>query len=281
MKEITFNHRKSSVIGMGTWRIGEGDLLKSQREMEIIRYGLNHGVNVIDTAEMYGDGKSEALIGKAIKGFDRDKFQIISKFYPNHATPKLIKQSLENSLKRLQTDYLDSYLLHWRGNTPLAETVQGLEEVKKEGLIKSWGVSNFNLADLKELAEVPDGQNCQINEDLYNLTSRGVEYSILPYQKEHQMDFVGYSPFGSDKNEFLSLKDDVGQVAAQKHISIFELLLAWVIRNNNVLSIPKTSDIAHFQSNLHATEIEFSKDELELLDKIYPKPTKETTLDII
>jgi diketogulonate reductase-like aldo/keto reductase len=281
LKEITFNHRKSSTIGMGTWRVGDGDLLKTQREIEIIRYGLRNGVNVIDTAEMYGEGKAETTVGKAIKNFNRDDFQLISKFYPWHATPELIKDSLEKSLKRLNTDYLDVYLLHWRGDTPLAETVQGLEEVKKAGLIRSWGVSNFNTDDLKELASVPDGQNCQVNEDLYNLTSRGVEYSVLPYQKEHNMDFVGYSPFGSDGNEYLSLKPEVGEVAAQKHISIFELLLAWTVRNNDVLTIPKTSSTDHFASNLHAIDIDFTSDELELLDKIYPVPTKEEPLDTI
>ncbi len=281
MKEITFNHRKSSIIGMGTWRLGEGDLLETQKEIAILKYGLHHGVNVIDTAEMYGEGKAERAVGTAIKGFDRDSFQIISKFYPYHATPELIKDSLEKSLKRLQTDYLDVYLLHWRGNTPLAETVQGLEAVKKAGLIKSWGVSNFNTDDLKELAAVPDGENCQVNEDLYNLTSRGVEYSVLPYQKEHGIDFVGYSPFGSDNNEFLKLKNELGDVAAQKHISIFELLLAWCVRNNDVLTIPKTSSTDHFVSNLKAIDIDFTPDELELIDKIYPKPTKEEPLDTI
>lgn len=281
MKEITFNNRKSSAIGMGTWRVGEGDLLRTQKEISIIQYGLKHGVNVIDTAEMYGNGKAESAVGRAIKNIDRDSFQLISKFYPYHATPELIKDSLTKSLKRLNTDYLDVYLLHWRGDTPLAETVQGLEAVKKEGLIKSWGVSNFNTNDLKELAAVPDGENCQVNEDLYNLTSRGVEYSILPYQKEHGIDFVGYSPFGSDKNEYLTLKDEVGEVAAQKHISIFELLLAWTIRNQDVLSIPKTSSIDHFMTNLHAVDIEFTADELELLDKIYPAPTSENNLDTI
>ncbi|AKP68458.1 aldo/keto reductase [Companilactobacillus ginsenosidimutans] len=266
---------------MGTWRVGEGDLLRTQKEVEILKYGLQNGINVIDTAEMYGEGKAETVVGRAIKNFDRDSFQLISKFYPYHATPKLIKDSLEKSLKRLNTDYLDVYLLHWRGDTPLAETVQGLEAVKKEGLIKSWGVSNFSTSDLEELASVPDGENCQVNQDLYNLTSRGVEYSILPYQKKHNIDFMGYSPFGSDGNEYLNLKDEVGEVAAQKHISIFELLLAWVIRNNNVLSIPKTSSVDHFAMNLHAADIEFTPDELELLDKIYPKPTEETPLDTI
>lgn len=281
MKTITFNHRESSIIGMGTWRYGEGDLLKTQREIEILKQGLNHGINVIDTAEMYGNGKAEKVVGQAIQNFDRDKFQIISKFYPYHATPELIKESLEKSLKRLNTDYLDVYLLHWRGQTPLAETVEGLEAVKKAGLIKSWGVSNFSTDDMKELASVPNGENCQVNEDLYNLTSRGVEYSLLPYQKERNIDFIGYSPFGSDNNAFLNLKGEVGEVAASKGVSIFQLLLAWCIRSGNVLSIPKASSIEHFAANLEAADITFTNDEIEALDKIYPAPTHETPLESI
>ncbi|MQS89978.1 aldo/keto reductase [Lactobacillus salsicarnum] len=281
LKQITFHNQKTTPIGMGTWRVGEGNAETTKQEIESIHYGLNHGINVIDTAEMYGEGLAETLVGKATQSFDRSDFQIISKFYPYHATPKLIKASLEKSLNRLQTDYLDLYLLHWRGETPLAETVAGLEDVKKAGYIKDWGVSNFDLSDLNELASVPDGLNCVVNENLYNLTSRGVEYSILPWQKKHYMDFIGYSPFGSDKNEFLKLKPEIKDIAAQKHVTVFQLLLAWAIRNNDVLSIPKTSSLSHFEDNLKALEIEFTPDELDLLDSYYPKPTHETPLDVI
>ena len=145
---------------------------------------------------MYGEGLSETLISKVIKDYPREKFQLVSKFYPYHATEKLIETSLKKSLQRLQTDYLDLYLLHWRGDTPLIETVTGLEKMVQAGLIKNWGVSNFDLNDLKELSQLKNGTNCRVNEDLYNIGSRGIEYDILPWQKQHQMSFIGYSPFG-------------------------------------------------------------------------------------
>lgn len=272
MKSITFNHQTTSAIGIGTWHIGEGDQQRTLSETNAIKYGLDHGINVIDTAEMYGEGLSETLIGNVIQNYRRDSFQLISKFYPYHATPQLIEASLKKSLKRLQTDYLDLYLLHWRGNTPLNETVFGLEQMVQQGLIKNWGVSNFDFNDLQELMSLPDGKNCRVNEDLYNIGSRGVEYSILPWQKQHQMSFVGYSPFGSDDSEYLTIKPILKEMAQQKHITVYQLLLAWVLRNHDLLSIPKTASVEHMQSNLAATEINFTADELELLNQSYPKP---------
>ncbi|MQS74858.1 aldo/keto reductase [Companilactobacillus halodurans] len=281
MKSITFNQQKTSAIGIGTWHIGEGDANKTESEIKALQYGLDNGINLIDTAEMYGEGLSETLIGNAIKDYDRSKFQLISKFYPYHATEKLIEKSLKASLKRLQTDYLDLYLLHWRGQTPLAETVNGLEKMVKAGLIKNWGVSNFDLNDLKELDSISHGSNCRINEDLYNISSRSIEYSILPWQKEHQMSFVGYSPFGSDGGQYLKIKPVIKEMAQQKHITVHQLLLAWVLRNHDVLSIPKTSSVEHMKSNLFAVDVEFSQSELDLLDESYPKPNENSQLEII
>ncbi|APX72243.1 aldo/keto reductase [Companilactobacillus allii] len=280
MRQIQFNDQPTSIIGMGTWRIGE-DPSKGSAEIQTIQYGLNHGITLIDTAEMYGEGAAETLVGEAIKDFDRQKFQLVSKFYPYHATPKLIKNSLEHSLKRLQTDYLDLYLLHWRGETPLAETISGLVDMKKAGYIKDFGVSNFDINDLKELYSVPNGDQCKVNQNLYNIGSRGIEYSILPWQKEHDISFMGYSPFGSDKNAYLHPQEIITDMANQKHITIFQLLLAWVIRNNDLLSIAKTSSLEHLKDNLGSIDVRFTDDELELLDKYYPAPTKETPLDVI
>ncbi|KRK63366.1 hypothetical protein C5L30_001029 [Companilactobacillus farciminis] len=281
MKSITFNHQNTSAIGMGTWHIGEGNQARTESEMAALRFGLDHGINVIDTAEMYGEGKSETLIGNVIKDYSRSDFQLISKFYPFHATPKLIEQSLKASLKRLQTDYLDLYLLHWRGQTPLAETVEGLENMVQAGLIKNWGVSNFDIEDLKELNALPNGKNCRINEDLYNIGSRGIEYSILPWQKEHNMSFIAYSPFGSDGSEYLKIAPVIQEMAQQKHITAYQLLLAWVIRNHDLLSIPKSSSVEHMKQNIEAVDVSFSADELELLDKTYPAPKNEKPLDTI
>ena len=167
--EKSFQESNLSGLGMGTWGIGE-DASKKKDELAALRYGLDHGIKVIDTAEMYGEGKSEKLIGEAIRGYDRSKIFLISKFYPYHASPELERQSLEKSLKRLGTDYLDLYLLHWRGDKRLSETVRGLKELEKEGLIRHWGVSNFDVADLEELFSVPGGKDCLANEDLYNLS---------------------------------------------------------------------------------------------------------------
>lgn len=281
MKYLTFNHQNTSTIGIGTWHIGEGNHEKTNAEIQAMRYGLDHGINIIDTAEMYGEGLSERLVGQIIKNYHRQDLQLISKFYPFHATPKLIEESLKASLKRLQTDYLDLYLLHWRGNTPLAQTVFGLEKMVQAGLIKNWGVSNFDLSDLKELSEITNGNNCRVNEDLYNIGSSGIEYSILPWQKSHHMSFIGYSPFGSDGSEYLKIDPILIKMSQQKHITVHQLLLAWVIRNHDILSIPKTSSIEHMKANLEALEINFTSDELDLLDQIYPAPKHEIQLDTI
>ncbi|WP_334352444.1 aldo/keto reductase [Companilactobacillus sp. HBUAS56257] len=281
MKNILFNQQQTSAIGIGTWHLGEGNATENNRQMEAIKYGLDHGINLIDTAEMYGEGLSETLIGKTIKDYPRDKFQLVSKFYPYHATEKLIETSLKKSLQRLQTDYLDLYLLHWRGDTPLSETVTGLEKMVQAGLIKNWGVSNFDLADLKELSQLEHGTNCRVNEDLYNIGSRGIEYDILPWQKQHQMSFIGYSPFGSDGGAYLNIKPVLKEMAQSKNITIHQLLLAWVIRNHDLLSIPKTSSVEHMKSNLDAIDISFTPDELELLDQNYPKPNQKTSLETI
>ncbi|TGD25411.1 aldo/keto reductase [Companilactobacillus suantsaicola] len=281
MKNIRFNQQQTSAIGIGTWHIGEGTPNESQHQMDAIRYGLDHGINLIDTAEMYGEGLSETLVGKVIKDYPREKFQLVSKFYPYHATEKLIETSLKKSLQRLQTDYLDLYLLHWRGDTPLIETVTGLEKMVQAGLIKNWGVSNFDLNDLKELSQLKNGTNCRVNEDLYNIGSRGIEYDILPWQKQHQMSFIGYSPFGSDGGAYLNIKPILKEMAQAKHITVHQLLLAWVIRNHDLLSIPKTSSVEHMKSNLEAVDVSFTADELELLDQNYPKPNQATSLETI
>jgi len=281
LNNIIFNQQETSEIGIGTWHIGEGNSQRTTAEMNAIKYGLDNGINVIDTAEMYGEGLSESLIGNVIKDYNRDNFQLISKFYPFHATPKLIESSLKASLKRLQTNYLDLYLLHWRGDTPLEETIFGLEAMVKNGLIKNWGVSNFDINDLKELNSLKDGSNCRINEDLYNIGSRSIEYSILPWQKKHNMSFIGYSPFGSDGGEYLKIKPILNELAQQKHITVHQLLLAWVLRNHDILSIPKTSSIAHMQSNIEAVDVTFTNDELELINKSYPQPTANSTLETI
>ncbi|CCI82433.1 aldo/keto reductase [Lactobacillus hominis] len=267
-------------IGMGTWAMGE-DKSKRKDEIASLRYGLDNGLKVIDTAEMYGEGKSESLIGQALKGYDRSKVFLISKFYPYHATPELERRSLENSLKRLKTDYLDLYLLHWRGNKRLSETVAGLKQLQKEGLIRYWGVSNFDVADMEELFSVPGGCECFANEDLYNLDKRGVEYDLLDWQKQKGVGFIGYSPFNSGDGNSIRVTNNLKIVARDHDASVHQIMLAWALRSNRILTIPKAGKISHVKDNLAASTIKLTQDELELINADFPQPTNKEPLAMI
>lgn len=267
-------------LGMGTWNMGE-DPKKKKDEIAAIRYGLDNGIKIIDTAEMYGEGKSEKLIGQAIKDYDRSQLYIISKFYPYHATPELERKSLEASLKRLGTDYLDLYLLHWRGNHRLSDTIRGLESLRKEGLIRNWGVSNFDTEDMKELFSVPDGQDCFANEDLYNLDHRGVEFDLLPWQEKHGVNFIGYSPFNSGKGNTIRVTHNLKEVARAHSVTPHQVMLAWAMRTGEVLSIPKASKVSHMKENIAAQDIKLSEDELRLINTDFPVPTSKQPLDMI
>lgn len=280
MMATNLNKQILSGIGMGTWAMGE-DPQNAKQEIASLRYGLDHGINVIDTAEMYGEGKSETLIGQAIKGYDRSKIYLISKFYPYHASPELERRSLENSLKRLGTDYLDLYLLHWRGDKRLSETVRGLQALQKEGLIRQWGVSNFDLADMEELFSVPGGTDCFANEDLYNVEKRGVEYDLLPWQQEKKVNFIGYSPFNSGAGNSIRITNNLKMVARAHQATVHQILLAWTIRNGNVLTIPKAGEIKHMKENIAAQDIKFTKDELALINADFPQPTEKQPLAMI
>lgn len=271
---------KLTGLGIGTWGLGENHK-KKKDEIAAIRYGLDHGLNIIDTAEMYGDGKSEKLIGEAIKGYDRNKLFLISKFYPYHATPELERQSLAASLKRMDTDYLDLYLLHWRGSHRLSDTIRGLEALQKEGLIRHWGVSNFDTSDMKELFTVPGGKECFANEDLYNIKERGIEFNLQDWQEKHGVSFIGYSPFNSGKGDTIRITQNLKIVARDHHVTPHQIMLAWTMRNGNVLTIPKSSSIKHMKENIAAQDIKLTDDELRLINSDFPIPTEKTPLAVI
>lgn len=201
MQQVKFDQVQLPALGMGTWHMGD-QVAKRDAEIKALRYGLDHGLRVIDTAEMYGSGRSESLVGAAIQPYSRQDLFIISKFYPQNATKQRMQQSLTASLQRLGTDYLDLYLLHWRGRVPLAETVAGLEDLKRAGKIRHWGVSNFDQADLLELQQINAGPNLAANEDLYNLGARGVEFDVLPWQQQRQIPFIAYSPVAQGDKRF-------------------------------------------------------------------------------
>ena len=184
-------------FGIGTWRMGEEDK-KREKEIENLILALKKGVKLIDTAEMYGNGEAEKLVGEALKRlkYKREELYIISKVYPHNAGKEKLFNSLESSLKRLGLDYLDMYLLHWRGRIPLSETVECMEKAKKEGLIRDWGVSNFDIDDMKELESIKDGDKCALNQVLYYLGSRGIDFDLEPYMKEKNIALMAYCPLG-------------------------------------------------------------------------------------
>lgn len=281
MKKVTINNQVLPALGIGTWEIGDDPKLRDE-EIAAIRAGLDAGLSVIDTAEMYGNGRSEELVGEAIKPYQRAKIFLISKVLPQNASRSKMRQSLQNSLQRLQTDYLDLYLYHWRGMVPLSETVSELQALQNEGLIRSWGVSNFDIDDMEELWQLPEGQNCVVNEDLYNLETRGIEYSLLPWQREHHIPLIAYSPLGrGPKMGSTMMKNEaVLQVAEEHEASAYQILLAWVMQQPDVLAIPKSSSSKHLLSNLKALDIELTPEDLQILEKAYPKPEHKEPLAI-
>lgn len=281
MKKVRINNQVLPALGIGTWEMGDDPKLHDE-EIAAIRAGLDAGLSVIDTAEMYGNGRSEELVGEAIKPYQRAKIFLISKVLPQNASRSKMRQSLQNSLQRLQTDYLDLYLYHWRGMVPLSETVSELQALQNEGLIRSWGVSNFDIDDMQELWQLPEGQNCVVNEDLYNLETRGIEYSLLPWQREHHVPLIAYSPLGrGPKMGSTMMKNEAVLQVAEKHqASAYQILLAWVMQQPDVLAIPKSSSSKHLLSNLKALDIELTPEDLQILEKAYPKPERKEPLAI-
>lgn len=272
---------KNLKLGIGTWHIGD-DLSKRAEEISSIQYALDHGIKLIDTAEMYGNGRSEALVGEAIKGRKRDDLYLISKVLPGNANKERLEKSLDASLKRLGVDYLDQYLYHWRGATPLAETVAILEKMVQKGKIKSWGVSNFDTDDMEELFTVEGGENCQSNQVLYHLGSRGIDYDLRPLLDKKKIMTIAYCPLaqaGRLREELLSnpvLKD----LAKAKGITVYQLLLLFITSQENILPIPKASSLKHMKDNLEVLEMNLSSQEMDLLNREYPKPTHKLPLDV-
>lgn len=277
MKTMTIAGQTVPALGIGTWHVGEGNATQSQQEQAALRAGLDAGLTLIDTAEMYGEGRAETLIGQVLPDYARENLFLVSKFYPWHATAKLMRQSLLASLQRLHTDYLDLYLLHWPGTTPIAETMAGLAALQKEGLIRAYGVSNFDVADLEAVRAFAKDANLAANEVLYNPTARGIEYDLLPYQRRHQLPMLGYSPFGSGDGHQIKLPASVQALAEAKHLSAHQLLLAWAGRGD-VLPLVKTSNPAHMAANLDALAATLTPADETIIDAAFPAPTAKVAL---
>lgn len=278
----TLNKQSVLAVGMGTWHMGD-DPAKEKAEIDALQAGIKAGAAVIDTAEMYGEGNAETLVGKAIQPFTRGDLYLISKVYPWNASADELPKALDRSLACLGTDYLDLYLLHWRGDVPLAETVDALEAAKASGKIRAWGVSNFDVADMEELLRLENGDQCAANQVLYNLGARGIEYDLLPWQAEAEIPVIAYSPIAQGDRLGHHFKNDevLKELAEAKGCTIFQLLLAWTLRQPHVLAIPQTSDSLHMLQNIEACKIVFSQSELAAIDARFPAPTKKQPLAMI
>lgn len=282
MKTIQFHGELAlPAIGQGTWYMGENPSLRSQ-EVAALQAGLDLGLKVIDTAEMYADGGAEQVVGEALRG-RRDQAWLVSKVYPWNAGEVDAIEACERSLKRLQTDYLDLYLLHWRGNVPLEETIRAMELLQQQGKIRHWGVSNFDHDDMLELWHEPGGKACLTNQVLYHLASRGIEYDLLPQCQQREMPIMAYCPLAQAGRLRQALFEDphLQQIAQQKGINVAQVMLAWVIRQPGVLAIPKASSVAHVQQNAAALGINLTLEELSIIDRAFPAPLTKTALDVV
>lgn len=275
------NGEEYPAFGIGTWHLGDSQETY-QQEKEVLQFALENGVTLIDTAEQYGDGNAEKLVGDAIQGFERDSFKLVSKVMPQNAGKQQMRESLEASLERLQTDYLDLYLLHWRGQTPLAESIAAFEELKAEGKIKAWGVSNFDVEDLEELRAAENGDQSQLNQVLYHLGSRGIEVALKPEMDDNGMPVMAYCPMGQGGklNQDLQNNETIQAIAEAHQVSEMQIILAWVLQQENVLAIPRTSKLDHMKDNIAAQDIRLTEEELADLDQAFPAPSERVPLDI-
>jgi diketogulonate reductase-like aldo/keto reductase len=270
------NGENVPALGQGTWQMAERADRRAQ-EIEALRLGVELGMTLIDTAEMYGEGAAEELVAEALAG-ERERLFLISKVYPHNASRQGVIQACERSLRRLKTDRLDLYLLHWRGSVPLEETVAGFEELRRSGKIRQWGVSNFDVDDMEELLGVPAGENCAINQVLYNVTRRGPEFDLIPWMAARGMPLMAYSPIEQGR---LPRGGALQAIAKAHEASPFQIALAWLLNRLGVIAIPKASSVQHVQENHRALEITLTSEDLAAIDAEFPAPKRKRPLEMI
>lgn len=263
-------------LGLGTWKMGE-DPRKAEREIDSLKRGIDLGMTLIDTAEMYGEGGAEIVTGRAIAG-RRDEIFLVSKVYPNNADRRGVIAACERSLARLKTDRLDLYLLHWRGGYPLAETVAGFEELRQAGKIGAWGVSNFDVDNMEELWAVPDGKNCAANQVLYNLTRRGIEHDLLPWCQERRIAVMAYSPIEQGR---LMRDAELIRIAKAYQATPAQVAIAFLLERDGVMAIPKSSNPERVEENFGSVELDLSDADWDALDKAFPPPGRKTPLEML
>lgn len=253
------------------------DPARRREELKALRTGIELGLTLIDTAEMYGDGRAESLVGEAIAG-QRGRVFLVSKVLPTNASRKGVARSCEASLKRLKSDWLDLYLLHWSGSHPLGETVRGFEDLVAAGKVRSWGVSNLDLEEMNALIAVPGGKACATNQVLYNLSRRGIEFDLLPWSQKAGIPIVAYSPV--EQGRILGNRT-LKEVAWRLDATPAQVALAWVLRQKGVVAIPKAGTAAHVRENRAALDLRLSVKDLAALDQEFPPPRGPAPLEMI
>jgi diketogulonate reductase-like aldo/keto reductase len=270
--------KRVPLLGQGTWRMGESKSARA-REVAALRLGIEIGMSLIDTAEMYGDGGAEEIVAEAIQEQHQGIF-VVTKVYPHNASSAELPKTCERSLKRLRIDAIDLYLLHWRERTPpLQETVDAFEKLRAAGKIKRWGVSNFDLGDMEELLSLEHGRKCGANQVLYNLQNREIEFDLLPWSHANKIPIMAYSPVG---HSGALLKNSVLKKIGTAHDATpAQIALAWVLRQPDVIAIPKASTEAHVRDNVASLKIKLTKEDLTDLDREFPPPKSKRPLPVL
>lgn len=264
------------VLGQGTWKMGE-DRRRRADEVAALKLGLDLGITLIDTAEMYASGGAEEVVAEAIAG-RRDETFLVSKVLPSNASRAGVKRACEASLKRLSTDRIDLYLLHWPGSVPLSETVGAFETLKREGKVRHWGVSNFDTDEMEDLVGLPSGGNVQTNQVLYNLSRRGPEFDLAPWCAERGIPLMAYSPV---EQGALARNARLEAVAARHNATAAQIALAWVMAQQGVIAIPKAGRQEHVRQNAAALDIKLTPEDFADLDRAFPPPTRKRGLEMI
>lgn len=287
MRELQLiNGQTMPVLGLGTWRMGEASASRNA-EVAAVRTAIDMGYRLIDTAEMYGEGGAETVVGLALAealragAVKREELLVVSKVYPHNASRRGTVSACERSRKRLGLDRIDVYLLHWRGSHPLAETVEAMESLVQAGHIGSWGVSNFDVDDMQELSAVITrlgASACATNQVYFSLSERGPEFSLLPWMRERAMPLMAYSPIDQGT---LAGDDTLAQIGRERGLTAAQVALAWVVSRPGVAAIPKASSASHLQENLAAGSVRLTEDDLQRIDKRFAPPKKKTPLSMI
>lgn len=264
------------VLGQGTWHMGE-NLRQRGQELAALRTGIELGLSVIDTAELYGDGAAEELVGEAIAG-RRDEVFLVGKVLPDNATREGTIEACERSLRRLRTDHLDLYLLHWRGLIPLEETIAGFDALVEAGHIRYWGVSNFDTPDMEALVTATGGEGVACDQVLYNLMRRGIEYDLLPWCRMRTIPVMAYSPIEQGR---LLKHPTIRSIALRYGASPAQIALAWVLRQEGVVAIPKAATPAHVRENREALEIRLTGEDMAAIDVTFPPPEEKISLELL